>query len=67
MLKTEFHCHTIYSKDSLVAPVRLIETCRRKGIGRVIITDHNTIVGAVEAKKIAPDLVVVGEELGGLP
>ena len=63
MLKTEFHCHTIYSKDSLVSPVRLIETCRRKGIGRVIITDHNTIAGAVEAKKIAPDLVVVGEEI----
>lgn len=63
MIRTEFHCHTIYSKDSLVAPARLIETCRRKGIDRVIITDHNTIAGAVEAQKIAPDLVIVGEEI----
>ena len=63
MLKTEFHCHTICSKDSLVSPARLIETCRRKRIDRVIITDHNTIKGALEAQKIAPDLVIVGEEI----
>ena len=63
MIRTEFHCHTIYSKDSLVAPARLVETCNRKGIDRVIITDHNTIAGAVEAQKIAPDLVIVGEEI----
>ena len=63
MLKTEFHCHTIYSKDSLVSPAWLVETCRKKGIDRVIITDHNSIKGALEAQKIAPDLVIVGEEI----
>ena len=63
MLKTEFHCHTLHSKDSLVSPLRLVETCRRKGIDRVIITDHNSISGAIEAQKIAPDLVIVGEEI----
>ena len=63
MLKTEFHCHTIYSKDSLVQPARLVKTCRRKGIDRVIITDHNSIKGALEAQKIASELVIVGEEI----
>lgn len=63
MLKTEFHCHTLYSKDSLVTPARLVKTCRKKGIDRVIITDHNTIKGALEAQKIAPELVIVGEEI----
>ena len=63
MPKIEFHCHTIYSKDSLVSPLHLIETCRKKGIDRVIITDHNSIAGAVEAQKIAPDLVIIGEEI----
>ncbi len=63
MYRTEFHCHTIYSKDSLVSPLRLVETCRRKGIDRVIITDHNSIAGAIEAQKIAPELVIVGEEI----
>ena len=61
--RVEFHCHTIYSKDSLVSPTSLVETCRRKRIDRVIITDHNIILGAIEAQKIAPDLVIVGEEI----
>ncbi|MBT3336411.1 MAG: PHP domain-containing protein [Anaerolineae bacterium] len=60
---TEFHCHTIYSKDSLVHPSDLVVACRRKGIGRVFISDHNTIKGALEAQKLAPDLVIIGEEI----
>ena len=60
---TEFHCHTIYSKDSLVMPERLVETCRKKGIDRVIITDHNSIKGALEVQRIAPELAIVGEEI----
>ncbi len=60
---TEFHCHTIHSKDSLVRPVDLVTTCRRKGIERVIISDHNSIEGALEAQVIAPELVIVGEEI----
>jgi len=59
----EFHCHTIYSKDSLTLPAQLIESCRRKGIDRVVITDHNTIAGAKTAQKMAPELVIVGEEI----
>ncbi|MGB4595733.1 MAG: PHP domain-containing protein [Anaerolineaceae bacterium] len=59
----EFHCHTCYSVDSLVKVDQLIETCREKGIGRVAITDHNCIAGALQAKELAPDLVIVGEEI----
>ena len=62
-LLIEFHCHTIYSKDSLVSPARLVETCHKKGINRVIITDHNPVAGALEAQKLAPDLIIVGEEI----
>jgi predicted metal-dependent phosphoesterase TrpH len=53
----------LYSKDCLVAPEQLIAACRRKGINRVAITDHNAIVGALAAQKLAPDLVIVGEEI----
>lgn len=63
MLSVEFHCHTIFSKDSLTTPRTLVETCRRKGIDRVVVTDHNTIVGALAAQALAPDLVIVGEEI----
>lgn len=61
--KTEFHCHTSYSKDSLVTPEQLIQTCFRKKIDKIVVTDHNTIQGALEAQKINPDMVIVGEEI----
>lgn len=60
---TEFHAHSIYSKDSLSTLERMIETCHKKGIDRLILTDHNTIKGAVEAKKLAPELIIIGEEI----
>jgi len=63
LLRTEFHAHTIYSKDSLTTPEKLIQTCRRKKIDRIAITDHNTIAGALRCQQIAPELVIVGEEI----
>lgn len=61
--RVEFHCHTMYSKDSLVEPRKLVETARRKRLDRLIVTDHNRIGGALDAQKIAPELVIVGEEI----
>src|SRR5271157_2113019 len=63
MLSVEFHCHTIFSKDSLMPPQKLVDTCQRKGIDRVIITDHNAITGARVAQALAPERVIVGEEI----
>lgn len=62
-MNVEFHCHTIYSKDSLTHPRALVEACRRKGIDRVIVTDHNTIAGARAAHALDPQRVIVGEEI----
>lgn len=62
-IRVEFHCHTIYSKDSLLPPRRLVEAARQLGLGRVIITDHNSIGGALEAQQIDPERVIVGEEI----
>ncbi len=63
MLRVEFHSHTIASKDSLTRPRDLVETCRRKGIDRVVVTDHNTTAGARAAQKLDPERVIVGEEI----
>jgi predicted metal-dependent phosphoesterase TrpH len=63
MLRVEFHCHTVFSKDSLTSPQKLVDVGRRKGIGRVIITDHNTIGGALAAQAIDPNLIIIGEEI----
>jgi len=61
--KVDFHCHTSYSKDSLTSPKDLVRACHRKGLGRVIITDHNTITGALIAQRLDPELIIVGEEI----
>jgi len=63
LLRVEFHCHTIASKDCLVTPQRLVEGCRRKGLDKVVVTDHNSIRGALLAKEIDPERVIVGEEI----
>jgi predicted metal-dependent phosphoesterase TrpH len=62
-IKIEFHCHTNASRDSLVKPSDLVAHCRRRGIDRVVITDHNTIAGALQAKALDPERVIVGEEI----
>ena len=61
--KVDFHCHTLFSKDSLAQPANLVRTSRRRGIGRVIITDHNTLTGALAAHVLDPELIIVGEEI----
>ncbi len=63
MWRVEFHCHTSYSKDSLTSPRRLLAACSRRGIDRIVITDHNTIAGARAAQAIDPARVIVGEEI----
>jgi predicted metal-dependent phosphoesterase TrpH len=62
-LRVEFHCHTIFSKDGLTTLKGLVDTCHRKGLDRVIVTDHNTIAGALAAHALDPELVIVGEEI----
>lgn len=62
-LLLEFHCHTDASKDSLTRPADLVAAARRKGIDRVVVTDHNSIAGAVAAHRLDPERVVVGEEI----
>jgi len=41
----------------------LIARAREIGLNRIAVTDHNTIEGALEAHRLAPDLVLVGEEI----
>ena len=62
-LRVEFHCHTIFSKDSLTKPERLVRAARQKGLQRVIVTDHNSTAGALRAQQIDPELIIVGEEI----
>jgi len=62
-IKTELHCHTVWSSDSSNKIPDLLREARRRGIQRLAITDHNTIGGALLAKQIDPELVIVGQEI----
>ncbi len=61
--RVEFHCHTCYSPDCLVKPKALVCHARDLGLDKVVVTDHNTIRGALAAKEIDPELIIVGEEV----
>lgn len=63
LLKVDFHCHSNYSSDSLSNIRGLERAARKAGLDRLVITDHNKIKGAVEARKTNPDLFIVGEEI----
>jgi predicted metal-dependent phosphoesterase TrpH len=63
MIHVELHCHTVYSKDSLMQPRRLLQVCQERGIEKIAITDHNEIAGALEAAALNPDRVIVSEEI----
>jgi predicted metal-dependent phosphoesterase TrpH len=59
----ELHCHTCYSKDSLMLPDRLVRLARQRGLQRLAITDHNLVAGALRAAEIDPELIISGEEI----
>lgn len=59
----ELHCHTYHSPDSLMLPEQILKACDNRGIDRIAITDHNSLAGALETAALAPDRVIVGEEI----
>ncbi len=69
----DIHTHTMYSgfseysflsyPDSVTTPRKSIKVAEKLGLNVLCITDHNTIKGAVEARKYNKDLVVIGEEI----
>lgn len=66
MLKYDLHDHTHYSKCSDVKPEVLLKTAKKRGLNGIAITDHGTIKGALEAKRLNKDKnfeVIIGEEI----
>ncbi len=63
VLRVDLHTHTHYAPGSITSPRSFVETCRRKGINCVAVTDHNTIRGALAVRELADFRVIVGEEI----
>ena len=62
-LSIDFHTHTSVSKDSLTSPRDFIRIAQRKKLDRVVVTDHNSIAGALATQALDPERIVVGEEI----
>ena len=62
MVRVDLHLHSIFSHDGRSSLVELIERSRECGLDRIALTDHNTVEGALELARIAPELTIVGEE-----
>jgi predicted metal-dependent phosphoesterase TrpH len=62
-MRIDLHCHTCYSGDSLTRLDGLLRWMDRRGLDMVAITDHNTVEGARDFCRKAPDRFVMGEEI----
>ena len=59
----DLHTHTNWSADARTSPAELVERAAEEGIGRIAVTDHGEIEGALLARSIDPRRVIVGEEI----
>lgn len=68
----DLHCHSSFSKREIVVveglntPEEMLRQARKLGIGAIGITDHDTIQGALRAKKLEKKygvVVITGEEV----
>ncbi len=62
-MRIDLHCHTRYSRDSLMTYDALLRRMDQRGMDMVAITDHNTITGALAFHDRAPGRFLVGEEI----
>jgi predicted metal-dependent phosphoesterase TrpH len=62
-MRADLHVHSCYSPDSTTSLEEMIETTHRRGLGKIAVTDHNRLEGALRSRDMAPDLVIVGEEI----
>lgn len=60
------HTHSNYSHDSLMRPERILKQAKKMGLTGVAITDHDTIRGSLEAKRLEKEIgvtVITGVEV----
>src|SRR5690242_6943566 len=55
--------HTCFSHDAYQTPRELVDRAREVGLDRIAVTDHHTIDGALRARDLDPERVIIGEEI----
>jgi len=54
-MKVDLHCHSYFSDGSL-SPTELVQSAHEAGITHLALTDHDTLDGLAEARKVASAL-----------
>ena len=62
-VRIDLHSHTCWSPDARTTPAQLIERAAEVGIDRIAVTDHGEIEGALRARALDPERIIVGEEI----
>lgn len=59
------HIHSKYSHDGLLEPLEIVRIAKKRGLGGIAVTDHNTIRGGLEAKEYETKdfKIIVGAEI----
>jgi len=55
--------HTCFSHDAYQTPRELVARAREVGLDRVAVTDHHALDGALRARDLDPERVIIGEEI----
>ena len=63
IIRVDFHVHSIGSPDSLSKGEALYRQAKKLGLGKLVITDHNSTKTVFELQKMYPDYVIAGEEI----
>jgi len=66
MKKYDLHVHTNYSPCSTNKPDKILKQAKKKGLSGIAVTDHNTMRGAIELKKLNKNKnfdIIIGEEI----
>ncbi len=62
-IRADFHTHTCFSHDGHQTPRELVERAREVELDRVAVADHHTLDGALRARDLDPERIIVGEEI----
>ena len=62
-IRADFHSHTCYSHDGYQTPHELVARAREVQLDRIAVTDHHTLDGALRARDLDPERIIIGEEI----
>ena len=61
-IRIDLHMHSSASSDCVVPPERMAEAARRLGFSPVVLTDHDSIAGALRLRQAGVP-VIIGQEV----